>query len=170
MIARTTCHVLPVVFVACLVCAAPAAAVAPEVKDEAKLFSPDAVKKANEQIRDIARKHGRDLLVETFPTVPGGQADQVRDLPTDERIKFFQNWAKERMDYNAVNGVYILACKEPPFLRVEVSEKARGQFGSAFGGELAKVMLRDFKEKNFDDALLKAVKQVQEKLSTKPKK
>src|SRR5262245_55722058 len=74
-------------------------AVAPEIKDEAKLFSPEAVKKANEQIKDIARKHGLDLLVETFNTVPGDQAAKVKDLPREERVKFFQNWAKDRINH-----------------------------------------------------------------------
>src|SRR2546430_858559 len=48
-----------------------ALAVAPEVRDQGKFFSPEALKKADEQIREIYRKYGQDVLVETFNTVPG---------------------------------------------------------------------------------------------------
>ena len=150
-------------------------AVAPEIKDEAKMFSAEAVKKANEQIKDIARKHHLDLLVETFTTVPGDQVAKVKDLPREERVKFFQTWAKDRMNHHVVNGVYVLICKEPPFVRVEVSDGtiARQRFGTAFGGEMGKMFLEEFREKRFDEGLLKAVKMTQDKLGetkTKPKK
>jgi hypothetical protein len=51
-----------------------ASAVAAEIKDAGKFFSPDAVKKANDDIREIARKYDRDLLIETYSTVPDNQA------------------------------------------------------------------------------------------------
>src|SRR4029078_3727091 len=40
------------------------------VKDEAGFFSSDAVEKANASIRDIRRRHQKDVLVETFKEVP----------------------------------------------------------------------------------------------------
>src|SRR5438874_7743 len=78
-------------------CAGAAPAVAPEIKDEGKLFSPEAVKKANEEIRDLARKYDRDLLVETFPNVPDNQAEKVKAMPRADREKFFRDWAAKRM-------------------------------------------------------------------------
>lgn len=171
MIPRSTLLALPLALALSITPAPRAWAVAPEIKDDAKIFSPEAVKKANDLIREIARKHGRDLMVETFVTVPGNQADKVRELPAGEKTKFFRNWSKDRIDYHAVNGVYVLICKEPTFLWVEVSEKSVGTFGGQFGGELGKMLQKDFREKQFDEGLLRAVKQVQEKLSgTKPKK
>jgi uncharacterized membrane protein YgcG len=162
---------LPLAVLSCLTLAGPASAVAPEIKDEAKVFSPEAVKKANDMIRDIARKHGVDFLVETFNTVPGEQAEKVKGLDPQERTKFFQSWARERINHHVVHGVYVLVCKNPQYIRVEVSDKAVSRFGSAFGKTLGDLLVADFKEKKFDEALLTAVKQVQEKLAAaKPKK
>lgn len=151
--------------ISCAFLASSAAAVAPEIKDDAKFFSAETVKKANEQIKDIARKHGFDLLVETFDTVPGDQAAKVKALEPDERTKFFQNWAKDRINHHVVNGVYVLICRQPPHIRVEVTDKATARFGSAFGPELGKVLVGEFSKKQFDDGLLKAVKQLQDKLA-----
>ena len=67
-------------------------AVPPIIKDDGKFFSAEAVKKANEEIRDITRKFGRDLLVETFATVPADQAERVKTINADERDRFFQNF------------------------------------------------------------------------------
>src|SRR5262245_15155513 len=108
-----------------VVAAARAAAVAPEVKDEGKFFSADAVKKANEQIREIAHKHERDLLIETFAAVPAEQADKVKGMSREERGKFFDTWARERAERAVVNGVYILICKEPTYIQVELSPKPK---------------------------------------------
>src|SRR5947209_4903595 len=83
-------------------------AIAPEIKDEARFFSPEAVKKANEDIRDLARKYDRDLLIETFPAVPDNQGEKLKAMSRADREKFFHDWAVKRMTDVAVNGVYIL--------------------------------------------------------------
>src|SRR5579871_1367195 len=66
-----------------------AQAVAPEVKDEAKFFKPETVKKANDEIRAIMRKYEKDVLIETFPSVPEGQLEKVKAMPLEERAQFF---------------------------------------------------------------------------------
>src|SRR5438477_6529553 len=70
-----------------------ALAVAPEIKDGGKFFSEEAIRKADKQIREIARKYDRDLLIETVATIPGEQAERVKALPKADRAKFFRNWA-----------------------------------------------------------------------------
>jgi uncharacterized membrane protein YgcG len=146
-----------------------AAAVAPQIKDEAKFFSADAVKKANEQIRDIARKYGRDLLIETFPKVPDDQAEKVKAMSKAEREKFFVQWAERRMSDEVVNGVYILICKSPSHLQVRVSRKAESAFSRQDRDELARKLLGDFREKRYDEGLQAAVKFVEQKLSATAK-
>lgn len=171
MFRATTLLALPLAALVSLALPDRAAAVAPEILDNAKFFSPDAVKKANEQIREIARKHGFDLLIETFETVPGDQAAKVKDLSTEERTKFFQNWSKDRMNHHVVNGVYILICKAPQSLRVELSERANPRFGDKFINEVVKALVAELKAKKYDEALQTAVKHTQERLaSSKPKK
>src|SRR5690349_714442 len=68
----------PLVYAVLLAGAGRAAAVAPEGKDEGKFFSADAIKKANEQIHELTRKTGKDLLIETYATVPTDQVEKVK--------------------------------------------------------------------------------------------
>src|SRR5690349_17680222 len=98
-----------------LVCANPAIAVAPEIKDGAKFFSPEATRKANKEIREIAKNYDRDLLIETYPTIPGDQAERVKGMSREDRSQFFRNWAQDRAEAAVVHGVYILICREPAF-------------------------------------------------------
>lgn len=144
-----------------------AAAVAPEIKDEGKFFSPEAVKKANEEIRQISRKFDRDLLVETYATVPGNQVEKVKGLSREERNKFFQTWATERAEAAVVNGVYILVCKEPPHLQVEVSSKARTALGNDGREKLIEVLISKFRDKKYDEGLVEAIRLVRDRFAAR---
>src|SRR5262245_108187 len=127
---------------------APAAMVlVAEVRDDAGFFSANAISKANDIIKDIHRDFKKDLLIETFKTVPEGKLDEVKKMDKTDRNKFFANWARERAKSAEVNGVYIQICKDPGHLEVEVgnvtSQKA---FTMANRDELASRMLRKFRE------------------------
>ncbi|HZT78893.1 MAG TPA: TPM domain-containing protein [Gemmataceae bacterium] len=150
-----------------LVLSGPAPAVAPEVRDEAKFFSPDAIKRANEQIRDLSRRQNTDLLVETFPAPPGDQAEKVKAMSREERAKFFAKWAEERAEARVVRGVCILVCKEPPHVEYYITPPARGRFSDADKAKLRNLLVTEFREKRYDDGLLAAVKFVREKLAGK---
>jgi hypothetical protein len=139
--------------------------VAPEIHDEGKFFSPDAIKQANDIIREISRQSGRDLLIETFPSVPADQADKVKAMSTDERTKFFRQWAEERARQAVVNGVYILVTKEPRHLEVLYTEKARDAFGQEAYEKLRAELLKDFRAQQYDGGLLAAAKFVQERFA-----
>lgn len=157
------------VTIAGLALSAPASAVAPEIKDEGKFFSADAVKKANEIIREIASKSDRDLLIETFATVPGDEEERakVKKLGREEKYDYFRKWAIKRAEATVVNGVYILICKDPTYFKIEVSRKARQQFDSKAVSKLQEIVLGEFRDKRFDEGLLAAAKFVREKFAAK---
>ena len=92
------------------------AAVAPEIRDDAKMFSPAALKKADEGIRKIYVDHDRDVLIETFASVPADDLEKVKAMDKTEKTEYFTRWAKARVTQRGVNGVYVLICKEPKFL------------------------------------------------------
>jgi uncharacterized membrane protein YgcG len=154
-----------VALVAGLLFSGRAAAVAPEVKDEAKFFSPEAVKKANKQIHEIARKYGKDLLVETLPAVPGDQAAKVKAMSTEEREKFFHNWAADRAEAAVVNGVYIMVVKDPAHLQIDITPKATSAFPKEEFDKLRAMLLAKFRNKQFDEGLLEAVRMVDERFA-----
>jgi TPM domain len=153
--------------VALLAVVRPAVAVAPVIKDDAKYFTPEAIKKANEQIREIARKHGMDLLIETFESVPADQLEKVKGMSGKEKEDFFHHWAEQRAEAEVVNGVYVLVCREPTYLYVEVTPKARAVFGKEAIAKVRSLLLRNFHEKHFDEGLEGAAKLVEETLAAK---
>ena len=153
-----------------LVLASQASAVAPEIKDQGKFFSEEAVKKANKQIREIARKYEKDLLIETFATIPADQAARVKSMSNQEREKFFHNWAEDRAETAVVNGIYVLVCKDPAHLQIVVTKKARSRFDDEAYKKLRDLLLKEFRAKHFDEGLQATVNFVQEKLAASESK
>ncbi len=98
------------------------AAVTPRVSDEARFFSPDAVAKANQKIREIYRDYGKDLLIETVLRVPPDMQTKYKALG---KRKFFAHWAIKRAEDSGCKGIYILLCKSPGHLQIEVGRSTR---------------------------------------------
>ncbi len=160
---RWTC--LWAVFV-CMIFVGLARAVAPEIHDEAKFFSPDAIKKANEQIREIYSKYGKDLLIETFPSVPADQLEKVKAMQGKEKADYFHKLAIDNAKERVVNGVYLLITREPKYLYIEITPPAREIFDKEFYNQFRKVLFSSFREDRFNEGLAAAVKAVQERLAT----
>ena len=149
----------------CLVLCGRAAAVAPEIKDEGKFFSAEAIKKMNEEIRDIYRKYDQDLLIETFAAVPADKQEKFKEMSKEDKTKFFVDWAKARAEAAVVKGVYILICKQPGKIQVISTRKAKSLFDGATRTKLSKAMVVEFEDKKFEKGLEVAVKFVRDKLA-----
>jgi Trypsin-like peptidase domain/TPM domain len=135
------------------------------LKDEAKLFSDEAVKKVTEELRDIAKKYRREVIVETYPTVPAKDVDRVKDMTREERNKYFRNWATQRLHSEGINGVLILICKNPSHLEVEFSERVRSIFSAKDTKQIIELLVGKFRDKQFDEGLLDALQYVRDKLA-----
>jgi hypothetical protein len=139
------------------------------VKDEAHFFSAEALRQANQEIAQIAHRFGRDVLIETYPGVPDGDADKVRGLTGAERGAYFRDWARRRARAEGVNGITVLICRDPSYLYVNVSESARPVFGEAAERRLREELLTKFKERQYDAGLLAAARIVRDTLAeTRP--
>jgi len=149
----------------CLTGPGRAGAVAPVIRDEGKFFSPEAIKKANEQIREIYSKYGKDVLIETFPSVPADQLDRVKGMDNKGREEYFHKQALENATQRVVKGIYILITREPKSLYVEITPRAPDLFGSDFYDQLRKTLLTSFRANAFDEGLARAVQAVQERLA-----
>jgi uncharacterized membrane protein YgcG len=146
-----------------------ALAVAPEVRDGGKFFSPEAVKKADEQIREIYRKHHQDVLIETFQSVPADQAEKVKAMDGKARTEFYSKWANDRAKERVVNGVYILITKEPRYLYAEViysdaAARDRKALPKDFYKTVRDAMIAEFAKGRFDDGLQAALRAVEQQL------
>ncbi len=113
-----------------------------EVIDSAGMFKKDTIDAVNKKISEIHSKHGKDLVVETFP-----------EIGTENSSEFAVKKARERK----VNGVYILIAKKEKRIEVKVGNKTKEVFGSFEATTLKDKLVSDFKSKNFDTGLNSSV-------------
>src|SRR5262249_5543130 len=107
---------------------------------------------------ELHKKYKKDLAIETFAEIP---AKLKKDYNPDERAKFFDKWARERAGELQVDGVYILICKSPSYLEVEVGNKTeKAGFSQAERKELRDKLLKHFKDKEYDKGLAEATNYV----------
>jgi uncharacterized membrane protein YgcG len=142
-------------------------AVAPVIQDDGKFFSASALKKANDTIAGIYRKYDRDVLVETFATVPAADVEMVKAMDTEKRTAYFLQWAKDRTKERVVNGVYVLICKEPRHLRVGIVEKEPHKVPPGTRDAIDNLLIKEFREGRFDEGLEQTLLLIEEKLAKK---
>jgi len=126
-----------------------------EVIDKAKFFSDAAVQKANDDLQQLKRATGKELLVETYPAIPD---DRAASYSAANKDAFFEKWANDRFATAHVNGVYVLINKDPAHLHVTAGNKTEAKdFTENDQKQLRDTMLPSMKQKNYDEALAKAV-------------
>jgi uncharacterized membrane protein YgcG len=140
-----------------LIMIAVAGAVAPEVRDKAHFFKDETIHKLDNMAREIARQYDRDVVVETVPSVPADQLARVKAMTVEDRTKFFNNWCADRAEATVTHGVYILICKDPAHLAVEITDRARPVFGHDGRDKMLGPLLKAFQEKKFDEGILAAM-------------
>jgi hypothetical protein len=126
----------------------------PPIKDEAKLFSAEALEKANKKIKETYQNSRKDLVIETYAAIPADLVKKFNELDKNKE-KFFAGWARERVKELGVNGVYVLICKSPTYYYTEADPETRKKaFTAKDQGRLRAKMLEALKEKKFDAGLL----------------
>jgi uncharacterized membrane protein YgcG len=142
-----------------------ASAAVPEVQDGAGFFKPEAIAKANDALAEIGKKHNKDLLIETYATVPADKVAAVKAMDKEGRAQFFQEWANSRARRRRVDGVYVLISKDPGHIQVEVGhETQKTAFTTKDRDRLRDILIDAFQKKEFDRGLLDAVQFVEKTL------
>jgi uncharacterized membrane protein YgcG len=146
-------------FSLCLVAAsaANAWAVVPEVQDGGGFFKPETIAKVNDILASIGEKHHKDLLIETYATVPADKVEAVKAMDKEGRSKFFQEWANSRARRRRVEGIYVLVSKTPPHLQIEVGKQTEKKaFTVEDRSKLREILISAFGKKEYDRGLLEA--------------
>lgn len=136
-----------------------------DVRDQAGLFSASGVQKADEIIREIKNRFHKDLVIETFKSVPPDKADQVKKMNREQRERFYDEWARERAQAERVNGIYILITQTPGHVEVEVGDETEEFFPLQDAKELKSGMARKFNDKLWDEGLLDGCRFVEHRLA-----
>jgi hypothetical protein len=157
MFRRAPWAVLPILAAGWLAAAAPAPA-APAVTDEAGFFTPEAVQKAEDGIKEIREAYHKDLVIETYKAVPEDKVKEVRNMTPRARELFFQQWAEERARERNVDGIYVLLCRNPAYTQVVLGPNIDDSvFPEKDRNELAKKFAPRWGRRNYDAQLLEAV-------------
>jgi TPM domain len=153
---------LSIVTAALLACPGLAKTTRLEVRDDAGFFKPETITAANEIISAIKQENKIDLLVETFLHVPRGKENEAAN--PDTKARFFTEWADQQAREAKVNGVYVLICKEPSYIKVVTDDRTAKTFDR---DRLDRILVTSFKDKKYDDGLLEGVHYVQSALKDK---
>ena len=143
------------------------------IKDEAHAFSAAAVQKAEEGIQDIKRRYHRNLVIEFVPAVPGeGWWNKLKRWTLSRNPhnhpQFYKDWATEQARKAGPNSIFILICREPAPLKLEVAAgwetRKQEAFTPADADRLQERLLPLFREGDYDRGLLDAVVGVRQAL------
>lgn len=129
------------------------------VKDGAKLFTKEAMDKAEKTIAKIKHDYKQDLLIETYEEIPEGVRAKYKEEGTE---KLFRGWARQRYNQAGVSGVLILVTQKPGHVEVEEGKQTEKRaFTQEDARAVSKLMAKHFEEKDFDGALQAAVEYVE---------
>jgi len=132
----------------------------PKVVDEAHFFKPETIASADDLVKQLKADTGVEIVVETFDGIPEkAQArwEAAKDDP-QKRKEFFDQWIEARGHALKLLGVYVLIVKDPPHLAVEAGKVTRQKaMPRADQDKMASVLLDEFKQKNYDQGLQKAL-------------
>jgi hypothetical protein len=135
-----------------------------DVRDNAHIFSQQAIDDANSAMRKMKQTHNKEFVVETFSAIP----DDQRDAYAQHKGSFFKDWMAARAKALKVNGVYALICMDPRRLEVGAGKNtvARGDFTQDDVDNLATQMRESLKNNQYDKALSDAVDTVERAYTT----
>lgn len=136
------------------------------IRDEAGVFSPEAVRKAETTIKKMAAEHKKELYIETLaslPSVEKGGPDVKNEAATR---KWINEYAIGRFKSHSVNGIYFLLVKEPRKYQFEIGTNTQNRaFTQTNRDEAEHVIIPYLKERKMDDALLALVNFVNSKVT-----
>ena len=138
------------------------AAADPCIVDGGTFFSRDAASEADDIIRAIRDAYGRDVVVETYPSVPEHLKD---DLAREGKEKFYENWLNRRARELGVRGVFVLMTREPGRVQVGVDRATRARLFTVADREaLREILANAFRARRFDRGLLEGLRFVRRRM------
>ena len=134
-----------------------------QIWDEAHFFKTETLDEVDKLLADIHTRFGKDLMVETFASIP---EDLKQREQTDGNDKFFENWSMSEGRQLELNGVLVLITGEPHYVKVQVGLATRQSlFTLADASELADKLRSAFRAKQFDSGILEGVQFVRDRMA-----
>lgn len=133
------------------------------VSDDAKLFSADAVKAANEALADLF-KAKLDVLIETHKVAAADdkKLEELRKAKPADRTSYLRDFTRERMKKADGADIGIVICNDPKSLYVDLTDAMREQFPDDVVKKLVDSLTAGLKAGKPDDALKAAVQTIKD--------
>jgi uncharacterized protein len=128
-----------------------------ELRDNAKMFSPQAAAEAREVIKDIESKFNRRVVVETIAELPADRKAALDKAGKNkaDRARVFVAELEARAKASGANGIFVLITKSPGNVTVESDRSTReNDFTLEHARELQTQLAASFRENKFDEGLL----------------
>ena len=138
------------------------------VSDKAGFFSGEAVQKAAAGIDAIKQLYNRQLMVATFRAPPPSRLEAIQSTDKEKRNSAFYSWAQLERSNENIKDIFILICKEPPHVQLALGQDALDKFLTTEDRDaLRDLLVKQFRDKKYDQGLLDAVGFVRGKLDEK---
>jgi len=138
-----------------------------EARDRAHFFSPAAVQRANEALRDIHQQFKIDVMVETIESVPADRVQAVEAMSKEERDHYFVDWVKRRLTAAGGEGIEVLITRTPHHIQIREGPQTTGKaFKDADRHHLRDLLVSRFRAKEYDDALAAGIDDIRKSLQT----
>lgn len=138
------------------------------VKDDAKLFKPETIKKAEETARALAKK-GIQLMIATYPTIPPGMTEKVKQMNAKEREAVFEEWSKKQLEKLGPGILQIVLTDDPKHLQVTIgADVIKKGFTAEDRQKLTRAMLEKLNKNQIDAALEGALSTLRSRLDAPP--
>lgn len=138
---------------------------APDIKDEAGLFTPEAVAQAEQAIAKVRKDYHIDLMVDTVAALPPTDHKWLHFWDRRKRNEFLEEWARQRAKAAGVNGIFIQICNRPRAVHVVVWPPERAQsFTEADCERVRRFLVRRLQTGSPDAALLATITEVSDEL------
>lgn len=133
----------------------------PAVSDEAKLFSDDAVKAANEVVAEL-HKGGLDVMIETHDAATADEK-QLGELRKERaaREEYMKKFTRSRMVLKEAD-VGLVIVKDPKTLYVELTGPAEKEYPADITKKLVAALTDGLKANKPDDALKNALQLIRD--------
>ncbi len=133
------------------------AATTPTVRDNAGLFSQDAIAQAERIMQRIERDYKHDVVVKTYNTLQGVAPDASQGE--------VNRWAKRRFVDLHDNGLLIVICKKPHKFSVQVGNETQKVFHQKDLEAVESLLVRNLRD-HPDRALVESVKEIETAFET----
>jgi hypothetical protein len=133
------------------------------IRDDGSFFSPDTEQRVQQTLDRIQQRHGKNVFIETYDappaSVPTGGGEAARD-------QAFNRWMISRGKELGAD-VLVLITKNPSHLQVGSSDAMKNSGAFTADDYLATrdQMLPLFKQRNFDEGIIRAVDSIERRLA-----